>query len=205
MPRVLISVPDKQAQPYRFPLDRKKVTLGRGEDNNIPMATGSVSTHHAVMARVPGGFELRDLDSTNGITCEGEKKIFLPLKSGMKVKIGSVGFEFQLTDEEKEELAKELEPEESTATTKLDEDGKPEGEDEEKPRKKEEKPRKRRKSAPSRKPKDDYVPPAPVPSDSNNGATIGFIILALIAFFIGMAIRYERETGNPLINTILSQ
>lgn len=194
MPRVLISVPDKQAQPYRFPLDRKKVTIGRGEDNNIPMASGSVSTHHAVMARIPGGFELRDLDSTNGITYQGERKIFLPLKSGMQIKIGDVGFEFQLTAEEEAELAKELgSTEETTPTASPQAESREQDDHEEEPQ-----PKRRRK--------------APTPAHdgesaragSNTGEVIGFVVLALIAFFIGMAIRYERETGNPLINTLLS-
>ncbi len=195
MPRVLISVPDKQPQPYRFPLDRRKVTMGRGEDNNIPMATGSVSTHHAVMVRIDGGFELRDLDSTNGITYKGEKKIFLPLKSGMKVEIGSVGFEFQLSEEEEEELAKEIADKKKNRTAPLEAPN----EAKDTAKHKEQKPRPQRQNEPI------ASPPPPISSESNKGAIIGFVILALIAFFIGMAIRYERETGNPLINTILSQ
>ena len=51
MPRVTITVPDKNAQPYRFQMDREVVTLGRGSENDIAIESGSVSLYHAEMHR----------------------------------------------------------------------------------------------------------------------------------------------------------
>ena len=72
MPRVTITVPEKNSQPYRFALDRKSVTLGRGSENDIVVDCASISVHHAVMERIEGGYQLRDLGSTNGTKLEGE-------------------------------------------------------------------------------------------------------------------------------------
>lgn len=182
MPRVTVTVPNKQAQPYRFPLDREKVTLGRGGDNDIPMASGSVSVHHAHMIRVPGGFELRDLDSTNGISYHGEKKIFLTLQSGMTVKLGEVAFEFQLTPEEEESLAAEVtSPTDTTDTAAV-------------------------KTSPTTKLSQASPSPAPAASKSSSQGMISvFVLLAIIAFVIGMALRYQGETGKSFINSILSR
>ena len=73
MPRITITVPDKLPQPYRFPLDRQVVMIGRGSENDIVIECGSVSLRHAEMVRVEGGYELRDLDSTNGIKLDDRR------------------------------------------------------------------------------------------------------------------------------------
>lgn len=198
MPRVTVTVPNKQTQPYRFPLDREKVTLGRGSDNDIPMASGSVSVHHAVMVRTPDGFELRDLDSTNGISYHGERKISLPLQSGMMVKLGEVEFLFQLSEEEEIALAAETatptEPMDSGAPT---ESLRPDEEREEKTERSPKKDKSRIKAS------ETPIPPRPAHTNQSNGGMITvFILLALVAFCVGMAIRHERDTGKSLIETI---
>ena len=104
MPRVTITVPDSNPQPYRFQLDRRVATLGRGSNNDIVIDCGSVSVSHAEMRRIEGGYELRDLDSTNGIKLDGERMPVIPLRSGLSVKLGDVAFDFQLSDEECEAL-----------------------------------------------------------------------------------------------------
>lgn len=113
MPRVLITVADRNPQPYRFQLDRQKVNLGRGSDNDIVIEDGSASVKHAVMERIDGGYQLRDLGSTNGIKLDGERKEIIPLRHGLTVKIGDVSFDFTLTEEEREALAREKPQQES--------------------------------------------------------------------------------------------
>ena len=113
MPRVTITVADRTPQPYRFQLDRMKVNLGRGSENDIVVDCGSVSVRHAVMERIEGGYQLRDLGSTNGIKLEGIQREIIPLRHGLSVKIGDVAFDFTLTEEEREALAREKPPEES--------------------------------------------------------------------------------------------
>ncbi|MDB4740539.1 FHA domain-containing protein, partial [Akkermansiaceae bacterium] len=64
MPRVSITIPGKNSQPYRFKLDRNKVTIGRSADNDIVIDDTSVSSTHCTMDRVDGGYILRDKNST---------------------------------------------------------------------------------------------------------------------------------------------
>ena len=179
MPRVTITVPEKNAQPYRFPLDREVVTLGRGSENDIAIDSGSVSVNHAEMRRIKGGYELADVGSTNGIKLDGERKQVVPLRSGMTVKIGDVSFGFVLSDEELEEISREKSPELPAA------------------RREPEVPPVTEKSAP-RAPS--YVPLAP--RDSGFGPTLMFLILAAAAFFAGLYFRYQKETGGDLIQAI---
>ena len=72
MPRLTITVPDQVAQPYRFSLERQIVHFGRGDDNDVHIDSGSVSSEHCVMERIIGGYVLKDLGSTNGIKLNGD-------------------------------------------------------------------------------------------------------------------------------------
>lgn len=107
MPRVIITVPEKNAQPYRFELDRKVVSFGRAADNDIVMDTESVSGKHVEMRRVEGGYVLADQGSTNGMKLKGRSMKHIVLNSGMEVEFGEVLFEFSLSPEELEVLEKE--------------------------------------------------------------------------------------------------
>jgi pSer/pThr/pTyr-binding forkhead associated (FHA) protein len=176
MPRVTITVPEKNPQPYRFQLDRRVVTLGRGSNNDIVIDCGSVSVSHAEMRRIEGGYELRDLDSTNGIKLDGERMPVIPLRSGISVKLGDVAFDFQLSDEECEALAREKPAQESPISR----------EPEELPAKPVKKPR-------------EY---AEDPGRGGSGAVLWFLILATAAFCAGMAIRFEKETGVSWIDAV---
>ncbi len=178
MPRITITVPEKNAQPYRFQLDRQTVTLGRGSDNDIAIDSGSVSVHHAEMRRVEGGYELHDAGSTNGIKLDGIRYEVIPLRSGATVKIGDVAFDFALADEESEALAREK-PSEPSPITRENEFELPQ-------------------SQPVRPAT--FAPAAP--GGGGFGAVLVFVILASAAFFAGMAIRYQKETGGSLIEAI---
>ena len=173
MPRITITVPEKNAQPYRFQLDRQTVTLGRGSDNDIAIESGSVSVHHAEMRRIEGGYELHDVGSTNGIKLDGIRYEEIPLRSGATVKIGDVSFDFQLSDEECEALTREKPPQPSPITREAE--------------------------IPAAPP----APPASAASGGSGfGATLIFLILAAAAFFAGLAIRHQKDTGKSLIEAI---
>lgn len=105
MPRLIITEPDSPPQPYAFDLDRKVVRIGRAEDNEIVLTCGSISSYHAEMARVTGGFELSDLGSTNGVSRDGEKIDSTPLEDGTQLMLGDVVLDFTLTGEEAAALA----------------------------------------------------------------------------------------------------
>ncbi len=186
MPRVTITVPDKTPQPYRFDLNTATVTLGRGSDNDIVIECGSVSTRHAEMCRVDGGFELRDLASTNGIRKNGARAEVIPLLSGDHAKLGDIGFDFQLSEDELAALAAEKPAAKSTAPSDSGA-GQSDGEG----------------GKPALRP-----PQRPTSQVVVSGGGIGFgmvmlfIVLALAAFIAGLSVRHQNATGGSLIDAI---
>ncbi|MDB4318886.1 FHA domain-containing protein [Akkermansiaceae bacterium] len=104
MPRVSITIPGKNSQPYRFKLDRNKVTIGRSADNDIVIDDTSVSSTHCTMDRVDGGYVLRDKNSTNGISLDTDGMEVIDLRNGDDVKVGDVQFEYTLSDDELDSL-----------------------------------------------------------------------------------------------------
>jgi pSer/pThr/pTyr-binding forkhead associated (FHA) protein len=184
MPRVTITVPEKTPQPYRFQLDRTSVTLGRGSDNDIAIDCGSISVKHAEMLRIQGGYELRDVGSTNGIKLDGERMNVIPLTSGCSVKLGDVAFDFVLSDEEQDALSREAPAPKSPALP-------PMGENE------------------IDLPAPKIAPQRPIAVSGDSGGGIWmillFLILAAAAFFAGMAVRFQKETGGSLIDALQSR
>jgi hypothetical protein len=180
MPRVTITVPEKTPQPYRFQLDRQSVSLGRGSENDIPIDSSSVSVKHAEMLRIDGGYELRDVGSTNGIKLDGERREVIALRTGLSVKLGDVAFDFVLSDEELEALRKEkpagespVQKETEDGTIDLPSSGSGS-----------------RKSAMANE------------SGGGFGMILLFLILAAAAFVAGMAVRFQKETGNSLLDAV---
>jgi len=184
MPRVTITLPDKTPQPYKFQLDRQLVTIGRGSVNDIAIDCGSVSVKHAEMARIEGGYELRDLGSTNGTKLDGERREVIALRHGLSVKLGDVAFDFQLSDEEREALEREKPFVESP----IERDQSPEPSAEAAPA---------RRAAPRK--------PVVVTETGGGGGFLMFLLFLLfagIAFFAGLSIRYYKETGGSLFDGI---
>jgi pSer/pThr/pTyr-binding forkhead associated (FHA) protein len=188
MPRVTITVPEKTPQPYRFQLDRQSVTLGRGSENDIAIDCGSISVKHAEMCRIDGGYELRDAGSTNGIKLDGERMEVIPLRSGLTVKLGDVAFDFLLTEEELEALAREKPPGDMPTRSESGDGAS---------------------DLPRSKPETSASRPTPAMASSGGGGGFGmillFLILAAAAFFAGMAIRFQKDTGGSLIDAIQSK
>lgn len=173
MPRVTITVPDQNSQPYRFQLDRRTVTLGRGSDNDIAIDSQSVSVKHAEMVRIEGGYEIRDIGSTNGTKIHGERRMVIPLVSGTTVHLGDVAFDFQLSEDEEQALAAEA-PGISPIVRE-----EPAYDD-------------RRSLA-----------GAPASSGRSGGVMfLIFLVLAAATFFAGLAIRHQKETGHSLIDDL---
>jgi hypothetical protein len=181
MPRVTITVPDHTPQPYRFQLDRRVVSLGRGSDNDIAIDCGSVSVRHAEMVRVDGGYEIRDLGSTNGTKQDGERRMAIPLKSGASVLLGDVAFDFQLSEEELTALAEEAASLSSPAKAPAEE------------------------KRPERKPPPARSSMASAPASSGGGGFMMFllfVILGTLAFFVGLSLRYQKDMKKSLISEL---
>lgn len=187
MPRVIITVPDQTPQPYRFQLDRESVQLGRGSENDIAINCGSVSVKHAVMERIPGGYQIRDLGSTNGTKLDGERLPVIPLRDGVTVLLGDVSFDFSLNDEEKYELTREKPAKESKI---IAEDVQP------------------AEKKTIRRPVTNPAAPRPVATLASASpaqsfiAMIVFIIFAALAFYVGLSIRHEKETHQSLMQSM---
>ena len=180
MPRVCITVQGKNAQPYRFALDREVVRMGRSTDNDIVIDCPSVSSHHCDMKRIEGGYILEDKDSTNGIKLEDEKLEIIDLKNGLDILVGDAVLDFELTDKEKDTLAEEDHVPKQRSPL---------------PKKKESKPP-RKQPVPSATPSVRPGVPAPLASTqttsgSNFAITIGLLFLALMAFYFGMTSKHS--------------
>lgn len=187
MPRVAIAVPDSTPQPYRFELDRKKVTIGRSSANDIVVDCPSVSGIHCTMERVEGGYILRDQDSTNGMKLNGQKMAIVDLRNGIEVQVGDAAFEYSLSDEELDELDEE---EFVPHAKKASDAGDPaEDEDEDTP-----KPAlKRGRTAPG--PPRPATPPVLPSASSGGGAFFGMItaICGFLAFYAGLDHSYTGK------------
>ncbi len=201
MPRVIITIPDHNPQPYRFQLDREVATLGRSDENDIVIDSGSVSGRHAEMHRIHGGYELVDVGSTNGIKLNGVRKQKIALYSGMSVNLGDVAFDFSLNDEELEVLAKESPSDHSQKDEvgnglpplpSTPEPAKPAGPEPE-----------------AEEVADvDQAPVTPLPKAGigvSMGMIVVFLALALVTFFIGANIRHTKETGESLLKGFVNK
>ena len=85
-----------------YPLLESEYSIGRGPENKIPIADGSVSTKHARIARTPEGFVLEDLQSRNGTFVNGER-LEQPrvLADGDLIRLGKVILTFNVARESK--------------------------------------------------------------------------------------------------------
>lgn len=70
-----------------YPLDRR-LTLGRGKDNDLRIQDPGVSRHHAVVSLVAEQIVLEDLNSTNGTFVNGERVSRAALVSGDRIRLG---------------------------------------------------------------------------------------------------------------------
>ena len=77
-----------------------KLSIGRREDNDIQIDDVTLSAEHALFERCEAGFQVKDLDSTNGLLYKGEKIYSRLLVNGDYVMMGTHDLEFveQLPD-----------------------------------------------------------------------------------------------------------
>jgi pSer/pThr/pTyr-binding forkhead associated (FHA) protein/uncharacterized protein involved in exopolysaccharide biosynthesis len=79
-----------------YALKRNAVLIGRADEADLPIADASVSSHHARILNRSQGFEINDLDSTNGTFVGGKRVAKSSLRNGDRVTIGSVELLFLL-------------------------------------------------------------------------------------------------------------
>ena len=84
-----------------FPLDRERITLGRGPSVDFVIEDSTMSRQHVAIDYTDDGFRVQDLGSTNGMLVDDQLVQVGTLTSGSRFEIG--GHVFQLVIEEREE------------------------------------------------------------------------------------------------------
>lgn len=220
MPRITITVPNQSAQPYRFSLERQIVHFGRGDDNDVHIDSGSVSSEHCVMERTIGGYVLKDLSSTNGIKLNGKRVDEISLRNGQSIEIGDVDFGFVLNDEEINALRLE-DPTSSLPPLSADSNtNSPEPEKNKEPSAAKIKGESeneiellsdpKSQTQPRQKPLNQAGPQhisalsaAAAPAKSNFNTWVS--IIAVIAFVVGIAMHYQRSTGESFLSAVIQK
>jgi sigma-B regulation protein RsbU (phosphoserine phosphatase) len=80
----------KKGETYWFNLEQEKTTIGRSEDNDIPLGDPFSSGHHALIGSTEDGYLIRDNGSKNGTFLNGKKVTGeAELKKGDEILVGS--------------------------------------------------------------------------------------------------------------------
>jgi hypothetical protein len=83
--------------PAEYSLMKDEISIGRGEDNDVVIPHASVSRQHARLMRRDGGFELMDLNSTNGSYVDDRQvRGSAFLSAGTQLRLGDIRFVLQL-------------------------------------------------------------------------------------------------------------
>jgi serine phosphatase RsbU (regulator of sigma subunit)/pSer/pThr/pTyr-binding forkhead associated (FHA) protein len=94
LPRLSVRSGPKQGSEYK--LEKPIVVIGRGSTADLPIPDGSVSRHHAKIARENDEWGIQDLESANGTFVNGKRISHrVPLISGDSVRLGSVLLKFE--------------------------------------------------------------------------------------------------------------
>lgn len=88
-------VSDSNGQTREYALDKERVTIGRHQDNDIPLNDKAVSGHHAVVITILQDSFLEDLDSTNGTQVNGRQIAKHPLSHGDVISVGRNTLRFE--------------------------------------------------------------------------------------------------------------
>ncbi len=83
----------------RFPMKKDKVTIGRTDDNEICIDHVSVSRAHAELSYQDGTFQIKDLNSANGVRVNGEDFGRCDLRLGDIIELGHVRIRFASASE----------------------------------------------------------------------------------------------------------
>jgi hypothetical protein len=78
----------------RFLVDKDTTSVGRSSNNDIILYHLSVSRRHAEVIRIGGGFRVRDLDSTYGVSINGSKTEEQDLTDGDVIEFGEYSLIF---------------------------------------------------------------------------------------------------------------
>lgn len=78
-----------------FEIVDMEVHMGRELDNTLRLPDPSISRHHCVLRKAGGGYEIQDLQSSNGVLVNGNRVQSSPLRNGDRITLGQVQLTFQ--------------------------------------------------------------------------------------------------------------
>jgi len=78
-----------------FEIVDSEVHMGRELDNTLRLPDPSISRHHCVVRKMGGGYEIQDLQSSNGVLVNGNRVQASPLRDGDRITLGQVQLTFQ--------------------------------------------------------------------------------------------------------------
>jgi pimeloyl-ACP methyl ester carboxylesterase len=91
-PHLVLHLADRT---WAVPLTGERMTLGRTEDNDIPIPDGSLSRHHAAIERQGDQYVIRDTQSTNGIWLGRQRVEAHQLSTGDVLSLGRAKLVFK--------------------------------------------------------------------------------------------------------------
>ncbi|MFN8011039.1 MAG: FHA domain-containing protein [Holophagaceae bacterium] len=77
-----------------FELVDNEVHIGRELDNTLRLADPSISRHHCIIRRTTTGFEVQDLQSSNGVLLNGSRVQTAPIRDGDRITLGQMQLTF---------------------------------------------------------------------------------------------------------------
>jgi len=77
-----------------FDLVDTEIHIGRELDNTLRLADPSVSRHHCVIRKGPVGYEIQDLQSSNGVLVNGSRVQTAALRDGDRLTLGQIHVTF---------------------------------------------------------------------------------------------------------------
>ena len=78
-----------------FEIVDNEVHMGRELDNTLRLPDPSISRHHCVLRKVGEGYEIQDLQSSNGVLVNGNRVQSSPLRDGDRITLGQVQMTFR--------------------------------------------------------------------------------------------------------------
>lgn len=81
-----------------------EITIGRSTRNQVVIDDATVSARHAVIEKIKSGYQIRDLDSTNGVFVNGKRITLEIIQSTDTIAIGT--HNLSLVDNLPDELQK---------------------------------------------------------------------------------------------------
>ncbi|MBI4042509.1 MAG: FHA domain-containing protein [Deltaproteobacteria bacterium] len=79
----------------RFMLSGQQISIGRDQENDIHFDSPQISRYHAALRHTDAGWEIRDLNSQNGLSVNGEKVTARLLKRGDTLRLGEIELRFE--------------------------------------------------------------------------------------------------------------